>query len=104
MPTDQPPRNVIYLHHTRDHDGDVVFYFLDHERAGEEPMQSSPITGIRRYLSAVLDLDGHGSLTRYLLTTKNTEYLVQMPRDKADHLAREVGGYLADLLGPKTGP
>jgi hypothetical protein len=81
---------VVYLHHTRDRDGDVVFYFLERERGGDQPLQSSPIVSIKRGVSAVLDVKGRGNLGRYTLVTQNTEYEVQMPHDKADHLAREL--------------
>jgi hypothetical protein len=93
MAASEAPKPVVYLHHTRDRDGEVVFFFLDRERNGDEPLQSSPVNTIRRCRSAVLDLKGHGSLGRYLITTQNTLYEVQLPLDKADHLAQELGGF-----------
>jgi hypothetical protein len=99
MPTSKVRKNVFYLHHTRDRDGDVVFIFLDREHSGEEPVQSSPVTGIRRFMTATLDLKGKGNLSRYLITTQNTEYAVEMTRDRADHLAAELGGFLGDGAG-----
>jgi hypothetical protein len=102
MTASEAPKNVIYLHHTRDRDGEVVFYFLDHERSGEEPLQSSPVCSIRRCHSAVLDLSGHGSLGRYHIATQNTLYEVQLSLDKADHLARELGGFNADSPKAKS--
>ena len=94
-------RSVIYLHHTPDRDGDVGFYFLDQERGGDEPLRSSPVTGIRRFLSASLDLKGRAGLSRYIITTQNTEYQVDMAREKADHLAAELGGFLHETFPPE---
>jgi hypothetical protein len=94
MPVARPQtrKAVTYLHHTRDRDGDVIFYFLDPERpTGNQVMQSSPVLGLSRCLSAVLDPEGRGNVGKYIITTQNTCYEVQMPRDKAEHLLREVG-------------
>jgi hypothetical protein len=85
-------RQVVYLHHTRDKDGDVILYFVDRPHTGEQVMQSSPVTAIRRLSSAVIDLEGHGAMAKYLISTAHTDYEVQMAKDKADHLATEVGG------------
>ena len=64
-------------------------------------LQSSPITNLRRIPSAVIDGCGHGHIARYRITTQNTEYEVQMPWDKADHLAKELGLTLPEL--PREG-
>jgi hypothetical protein len=101
MAPSEGPKNVVYLHHTRDRDGEVVFFFLDHERSAEEPLQSSPVTSIRRCHSAVVDRAGHGALGRYQIATQNTLYEVQLPLDKTDHIARELGGFKVD--SPKAG-
>jgi hypothetical protein len=103
MAASEAPKSVVYLHHTRDKDGDVVFFFLDREKSGTEPVRSSPVLGIRRCHSAVLDVKGHGRMGRYVVTTQNTVYEVQMPLDKADHLAKELGGF--EIEPPRgTGP
>jgi hypothetical protein len=96
MAKTETPKAVVYLHHTRDRDGEVVFFFLDREKSGDEPLQSSPVRNLRRSRSAVLDLKGHGSLGRYLISTQNHVYEVQLPLDKADHLAQELGGIKLD--------
>jgi hypothetical protein len=83
-------KQVLYVHHTRDADGDVVFYFVDARDAGRALRQSSPVVSLRRLLSAVFDPQGRGNLAKYLIVTQNSEYEVQMPRDKAQHLAQEL--------------
>jgi hypothetical protein len=95
------PRAVHYLHHTRDPDGDVVFFFNEAGPAAQEPKQSSPILWIRRKRTATIDRGGNGALCRYAIHTQNSLYEVQIPRDKADHLAKEIGGFLAELVGEK---
>jgi hypothetical protein len=82
---------VLYMHHTRDADGDVVFFFVHPRDAGRSLRKSSPVVGLRRLLSAVHDPDGRGNLAKYLIVTRNSEYEVQMSRDTAQHLARELG-------------
>jgi hypothetical protein len=82
---------VVYVHHTRDSDGDVILYFRDMRICGGHALvQSSPIVSIRRGTSAVVDRQGQGGLGKYIITTQHTEYDVQMPHDRADHLAREL--------------
>lgn len=86
-------RTVLYLHHTRDADGDVVFYFVDPTRCGDgEFLQSSPVVRLRRLSGPVLERDqvqaGRG---KYLIVTQNTDYEVQLSHERAAHLAREVG-------------
>ena len=86
-------RSVHYLHHTRDNDGDVIFYFSDGstgEGGGAAVLKSSPITALRRLQSGVVDRGGLGK-TRYILRTQNNDYLVYMTQDHAAHLARELG-------------
>ena len=97
---------VIYLHHTRDADGDVIFFFIDPRDPGAAVRQSSPVRSLRRASSAVLDLHGHGSLATYILATANSEYQVQLPRDTANHLAAELAGPLSGRGGGgrQTGP
>jgi hypothetical protein len=90
MTSEISPRMVVYLHHTR-LDGEVVIFFRDPDRAGEEPLCSSPVRELKRRHSAAVDLTGHGDLARYLIFTENSIYEVQMPRDRADHLACELG-------------
>ena len=54
-------RRVNYLHHTRDRDGDVIFYFSDPLNFGDAAvLTSSPVTGMRRVLSGVVDAQGGG--------------------------------------------
>jgi hypothetical protein len=82
---------VVYVHHTRDRDGDVILYFTDMRNdSGQAPFQSSPVVSIRRSTSAVLDRNGQGGLGKYIITTQNTDYEVQMPHELAKHLAREL--------------
>lgn len=98
-PAAEPARAVTYLHHTRDAEGDVVFFFTDAAAADRQAvLQSSPVQGLRRVATAVIDRRGHGDLARYRITTEHTEYDVQMPADKADHLALELGLTLAELV------
>jgi hypothetical protein len=90
---DSVARSVHYLHHTRDNDGDVIFYFSDGstgEGGGAAVLKSSPITALRRLQSGVVDRGGLGK-TRYVLRTQNNDYLVYMTQDHAAHLARELG-------------
>ena len=88
MATYRNRKCVIYLHHRRDHDGDVLFYFLDVQDGDDaKVMQSSPIERIRRSYSAVIDPEGCGNLARYIISTQNTDYQVQMPVQRAAHLA-----------------
>jgi hypothetical protein len=96
--TDDPHfrKQVRYLHHTRDTDGDVIFYFLDPLKEEADMMQSSPVVGIAPVRSAVLDVASHGRLGKYVILTQNTAYEVQMPADKADHLLLELTGRLGD--------
>jgi len=92
MLTYRTRKSVVYLHHTRDRDGDLIFYFTDAQHIADGTfLQSSPLVGIRRSWSAVLDHQGRGNLGKYILATRNTEYEVQMPHDKAAHLALELG-------------
>jgi hypothetical protein len=83
-------RHVVYLHHARDTDGEVIFFFTDPDAGGAEYC-SSPVTGLRRLRSAVIDQQKHGVLARFRITTHNTDYETQMPQDKAAHLATELG-------------
>lgn len=93
-----PARTVTYLHHTRDPGGDVVFYFTDPAVDGiREVWQSSPVRGLRRLPTAVIDRRGHGSLSRYRISTEHSEYEVLIPADKAGHLATELGLSLTEL-------
>jgi hypothetical protein len=85
-------RSVVYRHHTRDRDGDVILYFLDMRIGGGRALlQSSPVVAIRKSPSAVLDRTGRGGLGKYLISTRHTDYEVQMPHDRAEHLTRELG-------------
>jgi hypothetical protein len=80
-------RSVVYVHHTRDRDGDVILYFTDPQAADRRTtMQSSPVLGLRRVYDGVPT----GDLGRYIVSTRNTDYDLQMPREKAHHLAREL--------------
>ena len=84
-------RIVLYVHHSRDRDGDIVFFFKDMQIGGGHALvQSSPVVSIRRSRSAVLDLRGRGGLGKYLIETQRSLYEVQMPHDRAEHLAREL--------------
>jgi hypothetical protein len=80
-------RSVVYVHHTRDRDGDVILYFTD-PKAGDRrtTMQSSPVLGLRRVYEAALT----GDVARYIVSTRNTDYDLHMPREKAHHLAKEL--------------
>ncbi|HKI38751.1 MAG TPA: hypothetical protein VKA46_43280 [Gemmataceae bacterium] len=91
----QAKKPVVYLHHTRDGDGDVILFFIDPRvcPAGTH-LQSSPVLGIRRSSSAIIDLRGDGQVGKYVIVTENSTYELQMPRAKAEHLARELGGAL----------
>ena len=52
-------RRVNYLHHTRDRDADVVFYFSDPPNLDiPVVLTSSPVIGMRRVLSGVVDAGG----------------------------------------------
>ena len=77
---------VSYLHHTRDADGDVVFFFKDGEA---EPLQSSPIVDVQQLPEKPGFVTGR-TLARYLITTSNSAYEVVIPKDTADHLLREI--------------
>jgi hypothetical protein len=90
VPGPRTRKHVQYLHHTRDADGDVIFYFVD-PQMGDEVRQSSPVVGLRRLPSPVLDVQGSGDLVKYLIATQNTDYEVQLPHQKAAHLALELG-------------
>ncbi len=84
-------RSVQYLHHTRDPDGDIIFYFSDPQTNPDGAVEkSSPVVAMRRVANGVVDRGGSG-LARYILTTQNSEYEIQMVRDKASHLAMELG-------------
>jgi hypothetical protein len=85
---------VHYLHHTRDADGNVIFFFVDPRDTVGVRHRSSPVRALRRAGSAVLDLQGRGNLGKYLIVTQNSEYEVQMPCGRAEHLAAELGGRL----------
>jgi hypothetical protein len=91
MTTVRQKKCVLYLHHTRDADGDMIFFFVDPSRGpAGTVLQSSPILGIRRASSAVLDLLGDGQQGKYVILTDHSAYEVQMPRAKAEHLAEEL--------------
>jgi hypothetical protein len=88
--TPQFRKQVQYLHHTRDANGDVIFFFKEPIKKDAGVMQSSPILAIAGSSSAVLDVAEHGRLGKYVIKTQNTIYEVQMPVDKADHLKMEL--------------
>jgi hypothetical protein len=94
----RPRKLVQYLHHTRVRDGDVVFFFVD-PHMGNNLRQSSRVVGLRRLPGPVLDVQGSGDLIKCLIATLNTDYEVQLPHQKADHLAVELG-----LSGPDLPP
>jgi len=75
------PTRVTYLHHTRDQDGDVVFYFTDRTA---EVHQSSPLVKL-------VCLATEGVQARCVLCTQNNNYEAQIPLEKAEHLAVELG-------------
>ncbi len=90
--TPQERKCVLYLHHERDSDGDLIFYFIDPSRGSAgEILQSSPIVEIRRSLSAVIDLKGDGEVGKYVILTRHSAYEVQMPRRRAEQMARALG-------------
>jgi hypothetical protein len=83
---------AVYLGHRCDLDGDVLFYFRDLAvGAGDKVFQSSPVQGIRRLRSPVIDQHGNGRLARYIIETENSEYEVQMPVEAARHLGSQLG-------------
>jgi hypothetical protein len=96
MTVSTPRKLVLYVHHTRDTDGDIILLFTDPRDAGRSLRKSSQVVSLRRLLSAVHDPQGRGNLAKYLIVTQNSEYEVQMPRDTAEHLARELGLCPAD--------
>lgn len=93
MQTSRAPVPVLYLHHTRDADGDVLFYFVDPARCGDgDVLQSSPIVGLKRLPALVVQREGVAAgKGRYLISTANTDYAVQLSHERAAHLARELG-------------
>jgi hypothetical protein len=92
MRSTRPKRSVRYVRHGRDADGDLIMYFVDPCRpSGGALMQSSPIVGLRRVYSAVIDLQGGGAVGRYVVRTCNTDYEVQMSPAAAEQLAVELG-------------
>jgi hypothetical protein len=98
IPENKGKRRVTYLHHTRDADGDVVLHFVDPTKNSPERMQTSPVQRVKPIPSPVIDLTKRGPLGRYLITTQNTDYEVQMPRAAAEHLIIELGVPLQEVL------
>jgi hypothetical protein len=91
MMTIKKRQSVVYVHHTRDCDGDVILYFRDTRTpGGQPPLQSSPVISIRRSPSAVVDCAGRGGLGKYILTTQNSDYEIQIAHDLARHIIREL--------------
>ena len=90
---------VHYLHHTCDADGNVIFFFVDPRDKVGVRYRSSPVRALRRTGSTVLDLQGRGNLGKYLIVTQNSEYEVQMPCERAEHLAAQLRGHLRAKAG-----
>lgn len=90
MPSER--KRVTYLHHTRDTDGDVVFFFKE----GDGPsVQSSPITSVQRSRIKPTFATGR-TMALYVVTTQNSTYEVLLPKDVAEHLRREITGQQSD--------
>ncbi len=81
---------VEYLHHTRDRD--VILYFRDGSAACADGqyLESSPVAAIRPLAAAVAERGGERA-DCFVVSTLNTDYVVRMPRAKAEHLAWELG-------------
>jgi hypothetical protein len=79
---------VLYLHHTRDTDGEVIFYFREGNVDGE-PLRSSPILAIKKVVSGGSIASGR-SLAPFHIVTRNSVYEVVLGHDTAEHLAREI--------------
>lgn len=88
MPATRTRRRAIYIRHIQDQDGDLILHFVDPIRCPRGTfLSSSPVVGIRRVLSAVLDTQDDQSLSRYLVSTENSDYEVEMRRSEAVDLA-----------------
>lgn len=94
MSATRVPKPVLYVHHTRDADGDVVCFFVDPQDPAGELRQSSPVARLRMAGSAVLDRAGRDDLGKYVLSTQNSDYEVQLSHERAEHLAWELGQVL----------
>ena len=65
----------------------MILFFTDPQGADRRiTMQSSPVVSLRRVYDGV----PAGDLGRYIVSTSNTDYDLQIPREKAHHLAREL--------------
>jgi hypothetical protein len=82
-------RRVNYLHHTRDSDGNVILYFS--LPPSVEVYQSSAVRGIARLDLGATGPGGYRGRARYVVSTENSAYEVEMPLATADHLAVELG-------------
>jgi hypothetical protein len=91
--TTLPRREVVYVHHTRDKDLDVLLLFRD--LTSPDPaalIRSSPVLAVRRTLAAVFDAEGRGDLVSVEVNTANTTYTLTMPWRLFLHLQREIVG------------
>lgn len=81
--SDRILKRVLYIHHSRLADRDLVFLFKDPSICnGDELVRSSAIKSLRRY--------GSSFGNSYVITTESSDYLVQMSLGRADHLAMEL--------------
>jgi hypothetical protein len=89
--TSRPRREVIYVHHTKDQDGDVVLRFRDLTAGDPSALfVSSPIVGVKRLYAAVFDAAGRGDLASVLVSTTRTDYATTMPVRLFEHLQTEL--------------
>ena len=91
MSPQRPVVPVVYRHHTRDPDGDIILYFVDNRQDPGALVKSSPVVSIKRATYVALDTGLDGQVGKYLVSTQNTIYEVAMSRAQAEHLAREIG-------------
>lgn len=82
-------REVVYRHHSRDSDGDVVLFFIDLAEP-ENLLKSSPVISIERSYAAIFDAKGHGDLASVVISTRQTAYTTTMPLRLFEHLQIEL--------------
>lgn len=96
MPTDSSSsilsrqrREVVYRHHSRDSDGDVVLFFVNLSEP-ENLLKSSPVLAVERTYAAIFDAKGYGDLTSVVIITRQTVYNTTMPLRLFEHLEIEL--------------
>jgi hypothetical protein len=79
------PRKIVWVHHLElDRDGDLICYYdVTCGASARYRYQSSPVAGIRKAGSAIIEQAAGCTEGNYIIATQSTDYEVQLPQQVA---------------------